>query len=185
MKVTDPDSGLVYDCRNEGRRNEGGVRLSHQVVLKGHFSDANFIAGAWCLDCGLPAVPVPGVDSETGRKLDAGKLRYGLIDWSAMAWLAGSLTYGSIKYSPENWRLVPDARTRYYDALMRHMEAFRAGEDYDEESGLPHLANAMFCVMCLTSLFAPRDLKVVMEKTNEAIRRWRATASAKVTSASV
>lgn len=114
-----------------------------------------------------------------GRKDDSGKLRYDLVDPYALAWLVASLTYGATKYAAENWRLVDDWRNRYYAALIRHIEAWRAGEDDDEESGLPHLANAMFCVMCLTAMSAPRDMKVVVARTKEAIRRWRELQAAK------
>lgn len=82
-------------------------------------------------------------------KFDAGKLRYGLIDSFALAWLAAVLTYGAVKYEPGNWRFVEDANEKYYDALMRHVEAWRRGERYDPESSLPHLCHAFFCLMCL------------------------------------
>jgi hypothetical protein len=108
-----------------------------------------------------------------GRKDDSGKLRYDLVDPHALAWLVASLTYGVTKYAAWNWLKVPDAKDRYYSALMRHLEAWRAGQDDDEESGLPHLANAMFCVTCLTAMNAPRDLGEVVRRTAEAIRRWR------------
>jgi len=111
-----------------------------------------------------------------GRKDDTGKLRYDLVDAYALAWLVASLTYGVAKYAAWNWLHVAEARDKYYAALMRHLEAWRAGQDDDEESGLPHLANAMFCVVCLTALHAPRDLGEVQRRTTEAVRRWRARA---------
>lgn len=109
----------------------------------------------------------------TGRKFDTGKLRYGLIDVYAKAWLAGGLLYGCAKYSAENWRQVPDARERYSDALDRHLEAWKSGQDDDEETGLPHLALASCNLMFLTALCAPRDIGVVISRTQEAIRRLK------------
>ncbi len=48
----------------------------------------------------------------------------------------------------DSWKYVPEAERRYTAALMRHFEAYRAGQYIDEESGMPHIAhvacNAMF-----------------------------------------
>ncbi len=46
---------------------------------------------------------------------------------------------------------------RYYAAAQRHLNAFWAGEDMDPESGLPHLAHAMWC--CATLLDYSKDHK--------------------------
>lgn len=75
-------------------------------------------------------------------KFDTGKLRYSLIPPSATKALAEVLTYGAKKYKPNNWQKVDDVE-RYMDALYRHMEAYRSGEKFDQESGLSHLAHAM------------------------------------------
>jgi len=87
-----------------------------------------------------------------GMKFDSDKLRYKLIDSASLAWLAAVLTYGAVKYEAENWRVVDNADERYYDALMRHIEAWRRGERYDPESTLPHLCHAFFCTMCLLGM---------------------------------
>jgi hypothetical protein len=107
----------------------------------------------------------------SGMKFDDGKLPYHLVDPFAIAWLAGILAYGAAKYAPENWRLVDNANDRYYSALKRHLEAWRTGEQDDEENGMPHLSAVMFCSMCLLAKNAPRDLKVIALRTKEAVRR--------------
>jgi hypothetical protein len=86
-------------------------------------------------------------------KQDAGKSRWSLLPWKAVAAVVDVLEYGAKKYSPESWRGVPDARVRYYDATMRHLHAWW-GEDErnDAESGLPHLAHACCCVVFLLAL---------------------------------
>ena len=76
-----------------------------------------------------------------GRKDDSGKLRFGLIPPVALEEIARVLTYGANKYSDNNWRKV-DA-SRYEDALGRHINAWRKGEECDQESGLKHLAHAL------------------------------------------
>lgn len=110
------------------------------------------------------------------RKYDGGKLRYDLVDAHALAWLAGVLTYGAVKYAPDNWRgFAPEVvREKFYGAAMRHLEAWRAGEDTDPESGLPTLAGALFSVMVLVATFAPRDPREVVARTRAAIRQWLA-----------
>jgi len=75
-------------------------------------------------------------------KFDTGKLRYSLIPPEATRALAEVLTYGAKKYKPNNWKEVDDT-SRYTDALYRHLEAWRAGEANDPESGLSHLAHAL------------------------------------------
>lgn len=82
----------------------------------------------------------------TGKKFDDGKLRYDLVPPAVLKQLATVLTFGAKKYGANNWQTVPDASNRYYAAMMRHVEADRGGEVFDEESGLPHLTHALACV---------------------------------------
>lgn len=97
--------------------------------------------------------------TDPGRKDDAGKARYDLIDVRALRELAVVLTHGARKYAPENWRKVPDARARYYAATLRHLEAWRAGQETDPDSGLRHLGHALASVHFLLALdFERSDL---------------------------
>lgn len=79
----------------------------------------------------------------TGMKFDTGKLQYSLIPPETTKALAEVLTFGAQKYAPNNWQLVDNGKTRYLDALYRHLEAFRSGEITDPESGLHHLSHAL------------------------------------------
>ena len=90
--------------------------------------------------------PVP---SPTCQKFDEGKLRYGLIPPRPLAAIVTVLTFGAVKYAPNNWQKVPNAKERYTDALMRHIELWRSGETYDQESGEHHLAHAGCCILFL------------------------------------
>lgn len=107
------------------------------------------------------AIPslAPNAEPE-GRKDDQGKRRYGLIPHGALGALADVLTFGAKKYAPENWRKVANWRERYYDATIRHLEAWRAGEYLDPETGLPHLAHALACLVFLYELDGPRVIGV-------------------------
>lgn len=59
------------------------------------------------------------------------------------------LELGAGKYSDDNWKRVgleDKSRTRYWKAFTRHFMEIMQGRDYDDESGLPHLAH------CITNL---------------------------------
>ena len=84
-----------------------------------------------------------------GRKFDGNKLEYGLIPPLALEATVDVLTFGAQKYERDNWKRVPDSKRRYYDALQRHLWAWKKGEIIDPESGKHHLAHAMCCLMFL------------------------------------
>lgn len=48
---------------------------------------------------------------------------------------------GSEKYGPYNWRKTSVCATTYISAIMRHLDAWRDGEDNDPESGISHIAH--------------------------------------------
>ena len=82
-------------------------------------------------------------------KADAGKPRPTLVPVSLIDAVTAVRMYGNQKYhDPENWRQVEPQR--YRDALYRHWLAYLKGEQYDPESGLPHLwhlvTNAAFLI---------------------------------------
>lgn len=87
--------------------------------------------------------------STLGAKFDQGRVEYGLIPPFALHEIAKVLTFGAQKYQRDNWKHVPDASRRYFDALERHIWAYKRGEEVDSESGLHHLAHAGCCLMFL------------------------------------
>jgi hypothetical protein len=48
---------------------------------------------------------------------------------------------GSEKYGPYNWRKTGVCASTYVSAIMRHLNAWRDGEDLDPESGISHIAH--------------------------------------------
>jgi hypothetical protein len=87
--------------------------------------------------------------NSVGRKYDGDKLEYGLLPPFALEETVKVLTFGAQKYERDNWQKVPDSKRRYFDALQRHVWAWKQGEQFDEESGIHHLAHAMCCLMFL------------------------------------
>lgn len=100
-------------------------------------------------DFELPEIPAP---IGFGQKHDQGKARCDLLPPHAVLEVAKVLTFGAVKYAPNNWRKVPDALDRYLAAALRHQLAYMTGELNDPESGLPHLAHAACCLMFILEL---------------------------------
>jgi hypothetical protein len=78
-------------------------------------------------------------------KFDSDKPPMGLLPGKALAEVAKVLAHGAEKYAPENWRKVEGSR--YLDAALRHLFAYRDGEENDPESGLSHKAHAACCIL--------------------------------------
>jgi len=102
---------------------------------------------------------------EEFMKFDTDKLRYDLVPPSAFEGLAKVLTYGAKKYKPNNWKNTDDL-DRYVAALYRHLEAWRKGEQCDEESGLKHLEHALTNVAFLLEL-DPDNLGTNLDKNKD------------------
>lgn len=87
------------------------------------------------------------VTNNEGRKFDNGKPMMSLVPPWALEEIAKVMTMGAKKYAKDNWKLVPDGRQRYIDAMLRHINAFQKGEINDPEMGTHHLAHAACCLM--------------------------------------
>jgi hypothetical protein len=87
--------------------------------------------------------------SEIGTKHDGGKLRWSLLPPGTILKVIMVLEMGAKKYRIDNWQHVEQPDRRYYDAAMRHIHAWLYGEMNDPESGLPHLAHAVCCLLFL------------------------------------
>jgi len=107
-------------------------------------------------------ISIAGDTINLGRKFDGGKLEYGLLPPYALQETVKVLTFGAQKYERNNWIHVDDANRRYFDALQRHLWAWKMGENIDPESGLHHLAHAMCCLMFLYErdvIYNDKDVK--------------------------
>lgn len=84
-----------------------------------------------------------------GKKHDEGKPRWSLLPKGVLGWVIKVLMHGSEKYGDNNWMNVKPFKERYYNAAKRHINEYWEGEFFDKESGLPHLAHAICCLMFL------------------------------------
>lgn len=76
----------------------------------------------------------------------------------AMLALGRVYGFGAKKYARHNFR-KGYAWSLSYDAMMRHIEASLAGEDYDPESGLPHMAHAAWHALTLTQFLIDQRME--------------------------
>jgi hypothetical protein len=72
------------------------------------------------------------------KKLPLHRVPPSLMLYAAMAFGTGAEKYGSF-----NWRELPVETATYYSAALRHLFAWFDGEDFDPDSGNPHLAHAI------------------------------------------
>lgn len=81
---------------------------------------------------------------ELGAKLDANKIRLGLVllGFSNALSMVGEVgTYGARKYTENGWVSVDNGVERYTDAMLRHLLAESTRGEFDDESGLLHCAH--------------------------------------------
>lgn len=88
-----------------------------------------------------------------GAKLDQGKCVAGVLHDFALGLQAVADVghFGANKYTRGGWQSVPDAETRYFDAMWRHLLKSRH-EELDQDSGLPHLAHLAWNVLAVLEL---------------------------------
>lgn len=72
-------------------------------------------------------------------------MQWTLMPWSSLEVVARVLMFGADKYSPDNWQHVD--KERYVNAAYRHLVAYSKGERVDEETGLPHIAHCITCLL--------------------------------------
>lgn len=106
-------------------------------------------------------------------------IKFHTIDTPTLLEVMDIISYGAVKYAPENWKKVDRARERYSDAFWRHYHhQVYYPEDLDardKESGKFHISHAICNLLFLTYTF-PSDLSdaerelLVEETLNEMYR---------------
>ena len=82
-------------------------------------------------------------NKKTGGQKGVKEARFDLIPPGPMWELARVYGRGAAKYEDRNWERGYNWGLSY-GAMQRHLVAFWGGEYNDEETGLPHLAHAMW-----------------------------------------
>ena len=112
-----------------------------------------------------------GLDQHAaGAKLDAGKIRLGLVlgGFSRALYQVGVVgTVGAVKYTDNGWMSVTDGQARYTDAMIRHLLAEFDGEIFDTDTGLYHAAQAAWNALARLELLLKEETNAE-ETINEA-----------------
>jgi hypothetical protein len=68
---------------------------------------------------------------------------------SALIYASLAMNNGAQKYGAYNWREKDVTASIYIDACLRHLGAWFDGEEFAEDSGVPHLAHAVasLCIL--------------------------------------
>lgn len=88
--------------------------------------------------------------SEAGGAKDRKLTQVGALDPVALIYVGRVAGMGAEKYGTYNYLHGYDWSLAF-NAMMRHALLFWAGEDLDEESGLPHVAHAAWHALALLS----------------------------------
>jgi hypothetical protein len=115
--------------------------------------------------------------SEGGLRYNSGKLPYHLLSNQAIEEVVKVLAFGATKYAERNWEKGLKWDSGVAASLQRHLAAWKLGEDFDQETELPHLAHIMCNAMFLLHYFKtstgtddrPLPLKKAQAKTWEQI----------------
>jgi hypothetical protein len=97
-------------------------------------------------------------DNNQTYKADSGKTRLDLVSPTFIEAVGKIRTFGVQKYGDgDSWKKVEPQR--YMAALLRHINAYRMGEEIDKESGMSHLWHAACNLMFLIDLDERKDTK--------------------------
>lgn len=100
----------------------------------------------------MPNTAIPSNQrlSESALRFDSGKLRMDLLPPDAISELAKVYTFGAQKYADRNWEKGM-SWSRVVASLLRHTFSWMAGETYDPESGIHHMAHVAWNALTLIS----------------------------------
>lgn len=88
------------------------------------------------------------IKEEKGKKYDSEKLEWDLLPIDALCVIIRVFMFGAKKYGKRNWENGM-AFSRLYNAALRHMTKWYAGQVFDEETGINHLAHAAVSLMMI------------------------------------
>ena len=132
------------------------LKTSSAGTLSNNSSDNTFIVNT-SLNPSLSKEPIVntyefrGINGpilSTATKYDGDKVPVELLPSEALEEIAKVLAFGKKKYDAWNWA-KGFKWTRLIGAAIRHLYAYKRGEDKDPESGLSHIAHAGCCILFL------------------------------------
>lgn len=101
---------------------------------------------------GIAVNPMPEATDPKGAA-GAAKSQLHLIPPVAMTHLAAALADGASRYGAWNWRGTRIMSSTYISAMMRHIDAYRSGEELTTDSKVHHLGAIMAnCAILLDAM---------------------------------
>lgn len=88
----------------------------------------------------------------TGGEKSQKLARFDLVPADAMIQVAEHYGKGARKYADHNWRLGYNWSLSL-GALERHLNEFKAGRDFDDETGSNHMAAVVFHALSLLTFY--------------------------------
>lgn len=85
-------------------------------------------------------------DNNPKTVLGVAKVPLHLVPPSAVHYLAMAFADGAKKYGPYNWRDKTVSSSVYIAAVLRHIDAWRDGEEESSDAKVHHLAHALACL---------------------------------------
>lgn len=79
------------------------------------------------------------------EKYGEAKYQMSVVPTQTLALMSVAMEEGTIKYGNHNYRETAVKASTYYNANMRHWQAWYEGRDIDPDSGLPELVKAAAC----------------------------------------
>ena len=79
---------------------------------------------------------------EKSQRFNEGKPKWSYVHFKSLEPMVRVLEYGAQKYAPDNWKIGLDL-DEILESLSRHLFALMDGEEFDKESGLPHIGHLM------------------------------------------
>jgi len=115
---------------------------------------------------------------DEAARFSEGKIRHDLVAPWALDQIAKVYTYGTQKYSDDNWWKGLKWKKDVFGCILRHVWKWFRGEVNDDESGLHHLAHAAWNCMALmeyerNGLGVDDRVPYVLDLMNEAERKRR------------
>ena len=91
------------------------------------------------------------MSDETNPKdlIGAKKPRLSLVPPAGLVYAALAMANGADKYGAYNWREKKVQAMIYLEACVRHVLSWQDGEEDARDSGVPHLAHALACLLIL------------------------------------
>lgn len=153
----DVEPFLIHELPTARRSGQGALdKFSFGEFVGRGYKDADSITINTAPPFAPPQDTEIRVTSETGGMKGKKLAQIGSMDVMPLLELGKVAGFGAQKYAAYNY-LKGYEWSLSYNACLRHLVAFWMGEDRDPESGLPHLAHAMWHCSAMLS-FSIRGL---------------------------